>query len=420
MREAARAVTPVEEAGFWERLRAGMRMMVLHPAMTAAVVLVVVMGISFTVYQRGGPPSLEPKADDLPPVPPVASTATGQGGAAELAAAPQRLKEEERARDETVGEANKADNLKQMAQTETTDQEGKAGLQKAAGRLANAVGSASTPNDYKNAPRADKLGTALPVATRGRRATARPAVARSPVYRKGPGGTRALKDAFNSDDLSGGDADYNKKKGAGSLDSLSGGGKYAKAPPPKAKPRPRRRARSRPQPTPKLAYAPNPAPSTEPQAEAAPQAAKPAPRPAKTTTAQASTAHNAYHWVARGDLAMKKGDCKSALGYYDQALRLQPGLSKKVSGMVQRCAAYIGRDGEKKLMLAAKRYPRLAGYFTREISRQRTEAKARANREAGAPSTGKVRASKRRAKARKAPAKAKARPAQQQQAPTGK
>ncbi len=76
MREAARAVTPVEEAGFWERLRAGMRMMVLHPAMTAAVVLVVVVGISFTVYQRGGPPSLEPRADDLPPVPPAASTAT--------------------------------------------------------------------------------------------------------------------------------------------------------------------------------------------------------------------------------------------------------------------------------------------------------------------------------------------------------
>ena len=46
MREAARAVTPADEQGFWERLRAGMRMMVLHPAMTAAV--------SSVSYRKGG------------------------------------------------------------------------------------------------------------------------------------------------------------------------------------------------------------------------------------------------------------------------------------------------------------------------------------------------------------------------------
>jgi hypothetical protein len=76
-----------------------------------------------------------------------------------------------------------------------------------------------------------------------------------------------------------------------------------------------------------------------------------------------------------------------------------------------------GAHAALQLPLAAKRFPRLAGYFTREISRQRTEAKARANREAGAPSTGKVRASKRRAKARKA---RQSKPAQVKQAPTAK
>ena len=155
----------------------------------------------------------------------------------------------------------------------------------------------------------------------------------------------------------------------------------------------------------------------------APQTAQPAASPAKTSVPRAARVHDAYHWVAQGDEAMKKGDCPSALGYYDQALRLQPKLSKKVGSMVQRCANYIGRDGEKQLAQAAKRYPRLAGYFTREISRQRAEAKARANREAGAPYSGDRKASKRRA--RKAPTRAKAKarpakPAQQESAPTAK
>lgn len=56
LQQAATAVRP-ERASLLERLREGLRVMVLHPALTAAVMLVVVASISFYAYRRGGPPT---------------------------------------------------------------------------------------------------------------------------------------------------------------------------------------------------------------------------------------------------------------------------------------------------------------------------------------------------------------------------
>jgi len=71
--EAERAVQP-ESPGFWERVRSGLRMLVLHPAMTAATVLVLVLGVSFYAYRQSGPLSRS-MHEDLPEVEPVAPVA---------------------------------------------------------------------------------------------------------------------------------------------------------------------------------------------------------------------------------------------------------------------------------------------------------------------------------------------------------
>lgn len=64
LREAAAAVAP-EQEGFWERLRQGLRAMVMHPAMSIATTLVLVLGVSFYVY-RQGPATGEREMIDVP------------------------------------------------------------------------------------------------------------------------------------------------------------------------------------------------------------------------------------------------------------------------------------------------------------------------------------------------------------------
>jgi len=55
LREAAAAVAP-EEEGFWEKLRVGLRAMVMHPAMSIATTMVLVLGVSFYIYKAGPAP----------------------------------------------------------------------------------------------------------------------------------------------------------------------------------------------------------------------------------------------------------------------------------------------------------------------------------------------------------------------------
>ena len=65
---AAAAALEHDRRSLWERLRDTLRFTVMHPAMTAAVTLVVVIGISFFAYQRSAPPDRAGRSGDLPEV----------------------------------------------------------------------------------------------------------------------------------------------------------------------------------------------------------------------------------------------------------------------------------------------------------------------------------------------------------------
>jgi hypothetical protein len=335
MREAARAVTPPDTQGFWERLRAGMRMMVLHPAMTAAAVLVLVLGVSFMVYRGGGPTGLTPRADDLPPVLAPATTVEAPGT--------QQLVVEGRPDNNELGWLAKKIDQPGAAV------EGKGGAIRG---LATAAPPATDPEEDTR----DKIArggrtTRVPLtARRGRRARPRLAAAARPApqpklaYRnKRPEIEVAVvkPPARRTPTSRGGDG----AQGSGSkLDSLDG---YAKAP--KARPRGRRVAGT--------------------------------PRPASLL-------------AAKGDEAMAAGKCELAFRYYDQALRADKALAKHVGAMVQRCTGRVGTDG---LARAQKRYPMLAGWFRTEArKRAAISRKRKADRKNAAPPTGKRRSSEQR------------------------
>ncbi len=83
LREAARAAAP-PRVGFWEQLRQGMRALVMHPAMTVATTMVLVLGVSFYVYKQGPAPSSReaidvPLLDESPALDPDRTAAIGVG-----------------------------------------------------------------------------------------------------------------------------------------------------------------------------------------------------------------------------------------------------------------------------------------------------------------------------------------------------
>ncbi|MCK5797114.1 MAG: hypothetical protein KAI47_08025 [Deltaproteobacteria bacterium] len=61
--EAARVVPEAPRASFLERLRRSLQLLVLHPAMSAAVVMVAVFGVSLYVYRHSAPPTGRPQGD---------------------------------------------------------------------------------------------------------------------------------------------------------------------------------------------------------------------------------------------------------------------------------------------------------------------------------------------------------------------
>jgi len=84
LREATKAVRlqPEPAPGFWQRVRESLRVMVLHPAMTAAVTLVLVLGVSFYIYRSSAPPSSGPLIEPTPAPVETASTEKPEGAVA--------------------------------------------------------------------------------------------------------------------------------------------------------------------------------------------------------------------------------------------------------------------------------------------------------------------------------------------------
>jgi len=93
LREAAKAVRlqPEPAPSFFARLRESLRVLVLNPAMTAAVTLVVVLGISFVIYRNTPPPKSGIALE--PPPSPAAISEERNVVAAAPAAAPEAARE---------------------------------------------------------------------------------------------------------------------------------------------------------------------------------------------------------------------------------------------------------------------------------------------------------------------------------------
>lgn len=322
LKEAARAVQP-EAPGFWQRLRAGMRLLVLNPAMTAAAVLVLVLGVSFYAYRQTSPP---PSDGELP-VPDEIGEPAPVGGPAPATAA----------------------KAPQVAQTNLDRQEAKQ-QKEAEGRAGAAVGDKVVLAQPAREPAADMpkgkhaltLDGTRPKTVAKRRVGRRPAARAKPRptlrYRKGPKRANEAFDDLDSNALGalgggGGKRDGHKKSG-----KLASGTESA----------------------------PRPAPAPAAQAEE------------KERSSAASA------WLAQARKASKVGKCEQALRLYHRALEEDPGLRRTVGPEVRRCAARIGLDGLAK---AQKQLPLLAGWLEAEMSeaRRREANQQRAARKKAKP-----------------------------------
>jgi hypothetical protein len=400
MQEAVRSAQP-DQPGLWERLTAGLRMMVMHPAMTAAVVLVVVLGISFYAYRQTSPPTGEPVPDDLPPI-----RAPAAGHIDKISSA-EDLEE----KTATVAKGAPAAAPGITSQTEGIEDESRREDQ--AQVVARGADYDSTTRDDKDRP----VTLAAKAKPTDRRWAEPPAKKRSQVMlRKGPpsvarqlakaeepkpraGKSAALDDLFAKSGT----------RGTGGIGSGRASTRY----------RPKRRRRPRKAKAPSLANAYDVDSSGSssnafkaPSAESVAPQAQPAPSYGKGyygKNKKMSRAQLAQAWAIRGNAATKAGKCELALSYYNQALALNPKLRKKLAPMVNRCVGYKARQGQKAVAKAQKQYPKLAGMLEAAWSQER---EAQAKMQNIAPPTKSPRAARSARRTKKTRAKAKrARPA---------
>jgi hypothetical protein len=396
MQEAVRSAQP-EQPGLWERLTAGLRMMVMHPAMTAAVVLVVVLGISFYAYRQTSPPTGEPVPDDLPPIrAPAAGQIDKISSAEEL--------EEKTATLAAKGAPAAAPGITSQSESEGIDEAKREDQAQVIARGA----------DYMDRDKDRPVTLASKAKPTDRRWAEPPAKKRPQVMlRKGPpsvarqlakaedpkprGGKSALDDLFAKSGTRG-------KAGLGS-------GRASTANRPK-----RRRARKAKAPSLANAYGVDSSGGSNAFKAPSAESAKPMPQPAPSQAQgyygknkKMSKAQLAQAWALRGNAATKAGKCELALSYYNQALGLNPNLRKKLAPMINRCVGHKARQGQKAVAKAQKQYPKLAGMLEAAWSEER---EAQAKMQNIAPPTKSPRAARSARRSKKSRAKAKrARPA---------
>lgn len=410
-----------EEASFWQRLAEGLRLLVMHPAMTAAVTLVLVLGVSFYVYRSSSPRSARETPDE-PYTPEVDRRLPG--GSATISVR-ERSAEGANAEDRQQEQAGQAGaNLAQRADPVAA----KDAPRVAAKRALRRGKGVANEEERKAEARGLMPETANVLAKAGSAASAEPSpapavaapagqspkdvlAAKAPKADEAP--TRASKARDRETDKNAGFVQ--KKLG---LDSVSGAlGKGGGTP-------------GRTSATPKLAQAPR---KEVPRAKPTPVA-----RPAKARSGKgvlfddldgagdeskagykgqlaskvkAPPSALAVNEAALGDQARAAGRCEQALAHYNRALSYNPKLQGSLAGKVRACAAQLAKASDLPLLKAAKSYPALAGLLAPELERAR---RARA-----AAETEQVRGPKRAAKSKAkqaAPAKSDA----YQQAPSSK
>jgi hypothetical protein len=307
MAEAARVAPAPQRRSLLERIRAGLSLLVLHPAISAAVVMVAVLGVSLYVYRHGAPPSRVPKAD-TPAMPAAAPLAVARA--------------DESAKKQEV-----------QLQGEQRARQGKAAFaQQKAPRQAPAASVAKTDQ-----------------ARLGNRGLASGSLAKGGFKREGlfkrAGGKAGKADSMNNIY-----SDRRNKAAARAL-SLRARKRSASNDDKAAAPAPKRTAKKRAYRSPVRKPAARPAPNTKDLNEAV-RLAKPKPRPKAKAKSKASKQKGAaekpataQRWLQLGSSAAASKRCPEAFDYFTRALKAKPSLLTRVSAQLGSCRAALRRAG---------------------------------------------------------------------------
>lgn len=79
---------------------------------------------------------------------------------------------------------------------------------------------------------------------------------------------------------------------------------------------------------------------------------------------QGASTGDGWDWLAKGDKASAQGRCTEAFSAYQRAIKIQPGVRREVAARIKSCAAVLARGGEKAQRDAQKKYPELAAFLT--------------------------------------------------------
>ncbi len=431
MQEAIKAADP-QPAGFWDRLRESMRLLVLHPAMTAAVTLVMVLGVSFYVYRESAPPTTPMKLETLKvgidqpmgesatiTLPQnqqeerpaderealagvkeglarqfaefnqdkVAFKAKGRGGAAHKTAEGKIASTEKKlgfaldnSRGDQVGnqmgnrmERRGEDVLKQLA--------GRAGgTRSSARRDRRPAPPAAAPRAVK--AKADDLSSNI---TTGSSIGSLSKAGKSMSHNTAPIQSQPIDNKDTLADPSTSGSLYRGKKRArrqaapaASLDREA-----AKAAPPRTKSRPSLKQKSSfddDANTVLSAKAPR-ARKTTKSAPAKRYKKKPAPKSAQRRMSRKGPSKKematSYELLARANEASVQNRCAEAFKYYNQALAMNPDLRGTITKRIQSCSGRVAHNNEEGLALAQKSYPRLARMMEPAMRKVRRARKAR-------------------------------------------
>jgi hypothetical protein len=406
LQQANSAMEP-STVGFWQRLHESLRMVVLHPAMTAAATLVVVLGISFYVYRNGTPPTQPVGYEQLSTEidRPQGSTATltvpkesatepvaitpnkGESNLAyktEQTPEPQRAKMPAPPANDQVKRVTLAEGDRRSQPTETEQRSSR--LIPRDKELANAS-SGYYPSRAKNrsakptvlakspppdSDQKDEQGSSLNL----------PSTAASAFSRK----SQVLGNASESLATKSGPtppAASAPKQEASLRGDLAGGA--AQAAPAK--------------PAPKVAPLYQQKDGKMLEEQGAPLAQQKASfddlavsggssgkknrarqGPSPSEIKQALTA------IERGDKAAAAGHCMEALQLYQEAVRQAPHLLESLTSKVQNCASLLARSDERNLIKAQKVYPAFSRIFALEqVKEQQARTSAAAKSKKAAP-----------------------------------
>jgi hypothetical protein len=336
LKEAARAIQPEETVGFWDRVRAGLRMLVVHPAMTAAVALVLVLGVSFYAYRHTSPPTRggATPIEDLPEVEPALRPApTGEPAPPPAAtAAADDLKQREQ---------------KDVARGDLAEVQHKVALREPAAQAEPPVDKPVEVTGTRG--RAQTVAKARPVRRKARRHRAARPTKPTPRPRRKPKATYARK-APRKEAVLTPSPSASPPPSTPLLDSFASGGSSKNDDEDSSKKLAPKRA---------LGVA-----SGKTKAEKGPSYA---------------------YWLLRARKSVKTGRYEQALRMYHKALELSPQLRRTVGPEVQHCARQVARKDANKLSKIQQQLPLLAGWLEAEMATARRRARKKAQKPAAKP-----------------------------------